>query len=98
MLEREQAESGEGQSMKQTLSEAGEGMEVGNSGKRLYHAGDTARLEWERLSEHGYPTPGISTQKSAAAFGERNLQHGNATLECGRKTLLRAINGCSWTR
>ena len=33
----------------------------------------------------GHPTPGISPQKSGAAFDELKLQLGNATLECGRK-------------
>ena len=57
----------------------------GRSGKGLYHAGITSGLEWGRLGEPGFPTPGISPQKSGAAFDERNLQHGKATLECARK-------------
>ena len=80
-LEREQAESRDGESMDETLSEAGEEMEVGNTPDQGSAEKDFTTLElWQDLSGDDWANTaishlahGITSQKSRTAIDELNL-------------------------
>ena len=88
-LEIEHAESEEGESMDETLSEAEE--EMGNSPDQApaerdftphsllqYLSGD----DWENTAT---PPPGIPSERPGTTLDQRNLQYWNDPLECQRK-------------
>ena len=102
ILERREAESGE-ESMDETLSEAGEDMEVGKHtgaeaiGGRVHHARTVERSEWRKLGRHPHATSDlISPQESRVTTDERESEHGNDLPECGKKgeEHLRGKQGC----
>ena len=91
IFERREAESGD-ESMDETLSEAGEDMEVGNTPEQKPAEEEfTAQELLKDLSEENWadtPTPPLTSsppQVPRDVIDERESQHGNDLLECGEK-------------
>ena len=91
ILERRKAESEE-ESMDETLSEAGEEMEVGNTPEPktsrggLHRSRTAERPERRRLGTYCHTTSELVYQQEFRfATDERDFQHGNDTLEYGRE-------------
>ena len=82
-LERKRAESEEGESMNETLSEAGEEMEVKNTPEQNPAERDFTTQELlQDLGEHSHNTPNIiPSQRPGVALDERDFQHGDEALE-----------------
>ena len=90
ILERRRNESEE-ESMDETLSEAGEDMEVGNtpepgpSGEELTTQELLKDLSEENWADTATPPLTPSPRKTGIAIGKRDLQYGDDTLELGGK-------------
>ena len=91
ILERRKVESEE-ESIDETLSEAGEEMEIGKTPEPktnrggFHHSRTAERPERRRFGRYCHTTSElISPQESRVATDERDFQYGNDTLECGGK-------------